>query len=301
MTTIHYHGWTEACLLSNGHAEAVVVPAIGRIMQFRLAGESDGPFWENRALDGRKPDPASTEWGNFGGDKSWPAPQDDWPKVTPRVWPPPTAFDSMPVEAAASADGALVLKSPVDPHYGIRVVRHITLAPGEPRMTVRTVFQKVEGAPATVSVWVVTQLEHPAAMFIPLPEETSMAGGFVLLGGMPHPPSVRTDGRLLSMHRDAATAYKIGTEAERLLWVGGTLACRIDTTRSAGAVHPDHGSSAEIYTNPDPLPYIELETLGPLNILRVGEEIAQANTYTLHRRRETDAAHEARRVLGLMP
>src|SRR5947207_10963864 len=52
--------------------------------------------WENRTLDGIKPEPESKEWGNFGGDKTWPAPQSDWPKLTSRAWPPPVAFDSMP-------------------------------------------------------------------------------------------------------------------------------------------------------------------------------------------------------------
>src|ERR1044071_7118728 len=48
----NYHGWANSILLSNGRVEAVIVPAIGRVMQFRFAGEEDGPFWENRALDG---------------------------------------------------------------------------------------------------------------------------------------------------------------------------------------------------------------------------------------------------------
>ena len=45
--TTPYRGWNEAFLLSNGTVEAVVVPAIGRVMQFRFAGpsvENDGPL-----------------------------------------------------------------------------------------------------------------------------------------------------------------------------------------------------------------------------------------------------------------
>src|SRR5438105_557564 len=64
-----YHGWPEALTVSNGKVEAVVIPAIGRVMQFRFAGEKDGPFWENRSLDGKNPDSQSAEWINFGGDK----------------------------------------------------------------------------------------------------------------------------------------------------------------------------------------------------------------------------------------
>src|SRR5881296_1847534 len=53
----NYHGWENSILVSNGRIEAVIVPAIGRVLQFRLAGEKDGPFWENPALFGKAPDP----------------------------------------------------------------------------------------------------------------------------------------------------------------------------------------------------------------------------------------------------
>src|SRR5262245_43962467 len=78
----NYHGWPEAYVMSNGKVTAVVVPAIGRVMQFGFAGE-EGVFWENRALDGRLADGqllvwAAKDWVNFGGDKTWPAPEADW-------------------------------------------------------------------------------------------------------------------------------------------------------------------------------------------------------------------------------
>src|SRR4051794_8176914 len=80
ITKTNYHGWPNSYILSNGSVEAIVVPSIGRVMQFKFVGEDSGPFWENRAMDGKHPIPASKEWGNFGGDKTWPSPQDDWPK-----------------------------------------------------------------------------------------------------------------------------------------------------------------------------------------------------------------------------
>src|SRR5256885_1844661 len=74
-----HHGWPDALVLSNGKVEVVVVPAIGRIMQFRFAGE-DGVFWENSALFGKVHEPKPRAWINFGGDKTWPAPEAAWPK-----------------------------------------------------------------------------------------------------------------------------------------------------------------------------------------------------------------------------
>src|SRR5438128_9995792 len=84
ITKAPYHGWPEAYRLSNDKVEAVVVPAIGRVMQLKFVDAEEGPFWENRALDGKLPDTSSNDWGNFGGDKSWPSPQADWPRITGR-------------------------------------------------------------------------------------------------------------------------------------------------------------------------------------------------------------------------
>jgi hypothetical protein len=50
---ITHRGWPESYLLSNGIVEAIVVPAIGRVMQFRLAGDAVGTLWENHELDGK--------------------------------------------------------------------------------------------------------------------------------------------------------------------------------------------------------------------------------------------------------
>jgi len=299
MMRMEYHGWPDALRLSNGSAEAVIVPAIGRVMQFRFAGEAEDVFWENRALDGARPDPAAPDWANFGGDKSWPAPQDEWGRVTPRAWPPPAAFDAMAVDCEPLSESAVVLTTPVDVHYGIRVVRHVALDPERPVMTVRTCFLKEAGPPVTVSVWVIGQFCHPAGLAVALPERPAMPEGFVTLCGLPQPAGLRRHGRLLLMGRDCARPCKIGTEAESLLWLGQMCACRMETTRSPEQSYPDHGSSGEVYTNPDPLAYIELETLSPLRLLRPGDELAQTTRYTLFRRQEADWQAEARSLLGL--
>jgi len=47
---ISYHGWSDCYLIANGSVEAVIVPAIGRVMQLRLAGEADGAFWEKPGI-----------------------------------------------------------------------------------------------------------------------------------------------------------------------------------------------------------------------------------------------------------
>lgn len=275
----NYHGWPGSYVVASEAVEAIVVPSIGRVMQFRFVGDSEGPFWENRAMDGKSPIPASSEWGNFGGDKSWPAPQDDWPKVTPRGWPPPVAFDAMPVEAVVEGD-ALRLVSAVDPHYGIRVERVITLDADEARMKIVTTYHKVSGDAREVSVWIITQLGEPEFVYVP-----TMMGDQYVRQSETLPQNLKVGKRAITLKRNPTKSAKIGTDASSLYWVGKTVALRIDSPRGEGA-YPDQGSSAEVYTNPNPLTYVELEMLGPLRKMKTGDRISQTNTYTLIRRED---------------
>ena len=291
----NYHGWADSILVSNGRVEAVIVPAIGRVMQFRFAGEEDGPFWENRAMEGKAPDSESKEWSNFGGDKTWPAPQSDWPKMMPRAWPPPAAFDSMPVEA--KVDGFVVaLVSSVDAHYGIRARREIKLDLDRPVMTITTTYVKIGGQPLKVAVWTITQLKDPLAAFAGLPDFERFREGYYSQSEEP-PADLKIENGLLSLSRDPKTSHKIGTDAGSLFWVGKDAVLRIDSPRRALEDYPDEGCSAEIYTNPDPAAYVELEMLGPLKKMVAGDSIKRVSTYTLLRRREADPELEVRRLL----
>lgn len=290
-----YYGWERCLTLANDQVEALVVPAIGRVMRFQFLGQSS-PFWEDTALRGRAPDPAAAEWLNFGGDKSWPAPQADWGRITPRSWPPPVAFDAQRVEVTIRRD-TVVLTSPVDPHYGIRTERVLRLDHHAPVLTIETSYEKVEGDPVTVGVWIITQLEDPVAVYAPVPRTTRFPEGYNRQSGDALPANLAVDRNLLSLTRDPARWTKIGMDTDRLLWVGTTQMLLIQSPRVAGGDYPDQHSSAEIYTNPDPKPYVELEMLGPLRTLQRDDRLSQTNVYTLLRRTRADPTAEARRVL----
>lgn len=46
VTKSNYRGWHNSIVLSNAQVEAVIVPAIGRVMQFRFKN-AEATFWEN--------------------------------------------------------------------------------------------------------------------------------------------------------------------------------------------------------------------------------------------------------------
>lgn len=292
---INYQGWRNSWILSNGQVEAVVVPAIGRVMQFRFKDGED-TFWENPKLYGKVPKPRSKEWGNFGGDKTWPAPQSDWKNNTGRDWPPPSGFDSMPVQA--KVDGSEVtLISPIDSFYGIRTYRTIRLHPQKPVMTISTNYEKVKGNPKEVAVWVITQLRNPVAVYAALPQPSIFPQGYNRQSDQ-LPTNLKVENGLLSLTRNPKENHKIGCDANTLLWVGEKVVVRIDSPRVTGVSYPDQGSNAEIYTNSDPDAFVELEFLSPLKTLRIGERMNLTTTYTLIPRKNAKVEPEVKEIMG---
>lgn len=291
-----YHAWPEALRISNGIVEAVVVPAVGRVMQFRLAGEQDGPFWENRELDGKSPSSQSVEWINFGGDKTWPSPQGDWAKITGRGWPPPKAFDSMPVEA--SVDGqTVVLRSKIDPSYGIRTERRITISASKPEMKIETIYRKAEGPPIQTGIWIITQLKDPERVFMPLPKKSLFPDGYNKQANT-LPQDLNSSDGWITCTRSSKDSSKIGSDASDLIWADAHWVVAIHAPRENSGVFPDSGSSAEIYTNPDPNKYVELEMLGPLRTLKKGDVISRTQTYRLTRRTSAPLEEQVRALVA---
>src|SRR5690606_26897719 len=93
-----FHGW-DACILENTYARLVAVPDLGgRIMAFDL-----GPYpflYVNPQRAGRLFTPEEHQgdgtlgaWKNYGGDKTWPAPQ-GWDPDGQWHGPPDPVLDS---------------------------------------------------------------------------------------------------------------------------------------------------------------------------------------------------------------
>jgi hypothetical protein len=311
VTRAPFYAW-KAIVLRSRTAEVIVVPAIGRVMQFNLLDEKGnailGPFWNNPEIGGQL-HADSEGWTNYGGDKAWPAPQSEWPQVAGRAWPPPQGFDAVPF--TASIDGSRVeLLSPVDPSYGVRVRRTIALDPERPVMTIETSYQKVQGAAVRVGLWTITQLASPDRAFILLPMHSALAAGYTNL--LPSPPKDLTiDGRLLSVARDPVDKTMIGSDGSALLWVGNgpspdllvetepSTETKTKTVSAAGqdAEWPEQGSHSKIYTNSgEELKYVEFELLARLRPLSRGETASATSVYRLIPRTQSDPLAEAKKA-----
>lgn len=276
-----HRGWTDAVVMKNRAAEVVIVPSLGRVMQFRFVGDAEGPFWENEKLVGKPmpQNPWQANPGSFGGDKTWPAPQRLW------NWPPPDVFDTASLTAKVNDDKSVTLESPVSARFGIKTVRKLVLDPQAPVLRIETTYEKVSGDPLNVSVWVITQLGEPAGIFVPVPKDSKFPTGAVSrpVWSPEHFKVEETHG-WLRYTRNPKANHKTGTDGSTMVWAGEKTLLRIDMPRVADATYPDDGRSLQIYTNADPVPYVELETISPLKELKAGEKMSATNTYRLAKR-----------------
>jgi hypothetical protein len=305
VTHINFHGW-DTIMVRNQVAEILIVPAIGRVMSFGFTNENSAGqaaqnvFWNNPAV-GTEQKPDVEGWTNYGGDKAWPAPQSDWPKIVGNPWPPPKAFDAIPYTASVEGDQVQLLSS-VSPVYGIRVRRTIALDPQEPVMTIKTTYEKVQGAPVSVAVWSVTQVAEPERAFILLPKQSAFPHGYINM--LPaQPKELKTDGRLLSLVRDPQKSTMIGSDGDTLLSVGQNDDLLIENKTpvlpDSKAEWPNQGLHSKIFTSSgDILRYMELELFTPLSLLKTGHSTSMESVYTLLPRTEHDPMREAKKVFA---
>jgi hypothetical protein len=289
---ITYHGWTNALRLVNERVEVVIVPRIGRVMSFRFLDGGENVFWEDRSLDGKEGNWNAKEWINFGGEKTWPAPEADWSKNTGRKdWRPPPAFDASPFEARIEKHelkgSEVVITSPMDPFYGIRVVRRASMWVNT--LTIATSYERVQGEPIKVGVWTIAQFKEPVAVYAPIKTNSIFPAGYFKFDDKPW-PFLEHKGDILKITRDPNVPHKMGNDTFRLLWVGEKESCSVTIVapRPSGGEYPDRGASAEVYTNPNPKPYVELELLGPLSWMKAGDKITFTNRYSLWPRKWED-------------
>ena len=281
---ITYRNWPQCWILDNGSVRAVIVPAIGRVVQFGFCNRP-GVFWENDSMDGKSA--VNAPWnnpGSFGGDKTWPAPQSEW------TWPPPEVFDRTPMDCMPNGMGGVLLVSIICPRFGIRVERLVSLHPTRPQMRIVTTYHKVEGNPIEVSIWTLTQLREPLKTFLAIHPKSPLETEYT--GSMDGAESFfQVAKRWISITRDPAADHTVGSDATQILWVGEHSCLKIDSPRISPARYPEKGAGVRVFTNGNPARFVEAQTLSPLQHLSVGDSLSATNTYSLfHRaRRKPDS------------
>ncbi len=275
VSRIDYHGWPNAWQLSNGTVELVFVPQTGRIMSYRLVGGRN-ILWNNPSLAGKVVPLTDKEWANFGGDKVWPAPQSDW------NWPPDPVLERGEPQVRATSDGLIVRGRASS---GLLLERQINMSKSGSQVRILDRLTNVSAKSVEKSVWEVCQVDDPDFALLPVQIGPRAPKGWFSLGGSTESASfvaVRSDGTL-RIQRDprGGRKYGSGSGAGSVAAVKGGLKFTMGTPFVAGESYPDGGCGLEVFTSGDPLPYVELELLGPIRRLNPGQSTSIAVVWTI--------------------
>ena len=277
-------GW-EVLVQKNGLITVATVPAIGaRIMQYDL-GDHPSIYVNTQEL-GKTYTPRNGSWYNFGGYKTWPAPQDRW------NWPPPPTLDYGNYNweiLVSTADSAVILVSGPTEQWrapGIRFERKTTIYRGSSRVKVDQTIINEGSTAASWSVWDVTQqiTSHPGKndyenfwVYFPLNPDSRYGSTGVRVSASSNAwkgevaPGIYGVQYLPEGKKIFADSY-------------GGWVCYVDELDEyayaktfaveQGADYPDQGATVEVWLNNSPL-YLEEEVLSPIR-----EMAAQGGRYT---------------------
>jgi len=266
----------KSLAISNGEAELVVTTGAGpRLLSYRLRdGENILGLWPGVA----QANDLGT-WKPYGGHRLWAAPEE-----MPRTYYP----DNDPVEYEIIGDHAAILRSPTERITNIQKEMRITLGDG-PDVAIQHLItnrgiEQVELAP-----WALTILRPGGTVIIP--QEPFRSHDEALLPARPMALWYFTDltdtryrigKRLLELRCDAQleSPQKIGVLNEQG-WAGyysSPLLFVKEFDYRAGAAYPDYGCNCEAYTAGN---YLELESLGPMEMLQPGETATHRERWRL--------------------
>ena len=290
-----FHGW-DGVRLSNGIVDAVCVPEIGgRLMQFSL-GAHDYLFMNPELLGKRftfeehAGDGELINWKNYGGAKTWPAPQ-GWDGEGQWPGPPDPVLDSGRYDSETSEDEAsasLLMTSPPDVRSGLRIRRLISLGPDSSRLRLSLSFENISDQAICWSIWDVAQMACMTAdgrlnddCWLYIATDPRRERPYEVMFGEDNPQyQLDAETGLLAVQYQGIVG-KIGLHspagwiafADRL---AGFVLC-MQFPYEPDAEYPDNGATVECWTEspgaPSPIPIrssgyiLEAEVLSPLHTL----------------------------------
>jgi hypothetical protein len=269
---ITYRGWKDSYRLSAGPYSLVVVPAIGgRIMAFSLGGRNS--LWENPAEFGKLYGPNPDPWRNYGGYKTWNAPQSRW------GFPPDTALDRGPahvrvLKTPTGAPRGLEILGQSSDRFHLRFRKRVFLDPKTGAARLEQFMTNTGGKPQTWALWDVTQVPAPCTVAFQANPKSRFPKGIYTYGQTKDTGQVSRDGDLVVVTWKGESA-KFGGDCAAGWMVGlrGDLAyVKRFPPMSARHTYADEGAYAQVYTNGRELPYVEMEVSGPLVTLAPGGE-----------------------------
>lgn len=275
---IEYAGWPNCYRVSNGEVELVVTADVGpRIIRYGYVG-GQNLFVELEEDLGRTGD---ENWRLYGGSRLWVAPEDAVYSY---------GADNDPVEIEVSARG-LSAQAPVEKGTGVQKRIEVELSDEGTQARVRYVLANRTIWPLRIATWVLTMMNRGGIGITTLPprgthpEVLAPTNPLIVFAftNMSDPRWTWME-KYVALRQDPANSdpEKIGLFNPRTrgayLLNGELFVKKFEA--EAGEEYPDMGSSFEAFTNER---FLELETLGPMRVLRPGESMDHLEIWSLHR------------------
>ena len=278
---LNYRGWDGSYRLRAGAYSLVVVPEIGgRIMEYSIGGRN--VIWENPDEYG-KTYPITKVWHNYGGYKTWPAPQELW------GWPPDPMLDygktNVEILRGTGEKPLLRITSAPSLETGIVFMKDIELAP-DGAVTLTQRMRNISGHPVRYSLWDVTQVKTPCFVVFPVSPDSRFEKGirYSIEESRSSDQFTVYDGLCITEY--IGKVGKIGSDSNGpwMIWFQDKLAyVKTFGPMQEGVEYPHGGCSAEVFTSDEKLGYLEMEILGPIVELNPGEETALVEEWRLYR------------------
>ena len=281
---VEYRGWGKVVRITNGSTQLLVLTAVGpRILSYGFAGGENQlhEFDEHCSLT------ADGQFHSYAGHRLWVSPEVE------RTYYP----DNFPVHVTPLAGGARFVApaESTSPGTGLQKEMEVRLArQGTHVMVVHRITNR--SAVATeMAPWALTVMEAGGRAILPFAPRQPMSKQHLLPEGVMALWSYTdlADARWRLGTRYLQLTTKVSTHAryrEQMIgiynpsgWAAYFRSGHLFVKRAAveaAKTYPDFGCNFETYTEPG---FLELETLGPLRILKPGETAEHVEHWWLYR------------------
>lgn len=274
---IPYAGWPNCFRVSNGEVELIVTSDVGpRIIRYGFVG-GQNLFVELEEDLGHT---GGSSWRLYGGSRLWVAPEDAVYSY---------GADNAPVEITVSGN-RLSAQAPVE-NTGVQKRIEVELADTGSEVKVLHVLENRTIWPLRIATWVLSMMARGGVGITTLPprgthpEVLAPTNPLIVFAFTNMADSrwtwlekyivLRQDPRISDPEK--VGLFNPKTRGAYLL--NGELFVK-KFEAPVGDEYPDMGSSFETFTNER---FLELETLGPMEVLMPGEALEHLETWTLHR------------------
>lgn len=276
---IVYKGWIDSYRISSSDCSLVVVPEIGgRIMEYSYNGNN--VIWEDFSLYGMTFE-IDNEWHNYGGSKTWVAPQTLW------GWPPDSMMDNgkCNAEIITSDDGSQLLRITGAPSLklGTLIIREISLADSGEAVIKQTV-RNISDKPVTCGVWGISYMKTPSLVAFPVKPKSKFSNGITYFNAESKNSkqfSIK-DGFCITKYLGEQGLIGSDSDGPWMVWFKDSMAyIKMFDAMEKGAEYPNGGCSVQVLTGDAKSGYLEMELYGPLAKLKPGESASYTERWRI--------------------